>query len=244
MRVAMFALVALGGLAGCSGMKNDLQDPSSKFRAFSGHGSMQQIHGDLQGMRPDPITGMPAPAGVPYTERVFDFGLAAEMWPSEPTMLGTDVGMMFGVHMGYVSAGEVDGMAVQGAFLPLTMGLSMGTGLAVLRRPGLLIALHSSLKLEMGPDRLGKTGESWLAIYGGVRGYYDTGRLRTRVQYDFLPFWAGESRLEHRLTGLVSTHREGDFGYGIRAGLEIGQKRLPEGGLDDVSFTLGVEVER
>jgi hypothetical protein len=234
---------AVGVLAlGCAGSVNDLQDPSTKFHSASGYATLQHVSGDMLGMRADPITGQPSPAGVPYTERVIELGADTEFWPGEPTMLGTDVGMLTGLHLGYVKVGEIDGMSQPSPFLPITMGLTIGTALSVLRRPGLLVAVHSSLDLGLAPERLGDTAESPLVIYAGARAYYETPKLRTRLQYDFMPFWVGESRLEHRLTGLVSTHSTTGWAYGIRVGLEVGQKRLREGGLDDLALTIGVEV--
>lgn len=234
------ALATLGG--GCAGSVNDLQDPSTRFHAMSGYATLQHVSGHLEGMRADPITGEPAPAGVPYTERVIEVGAEGEFWPGEPTMLGTDVGMLAGIHLGYVTPGDIDGMSQPTPFLPLGMGLTLGTSLGVLRRPGLLVAVHSSMRLDYAPERLGDTAESPLVIYAGVRGYFEMTRVRTRLQYDFMPFWIGESRLEHRLTALVSSHSTTSWAYGIRAGVSIGQKRLDEGGLNDVAVTLGVEV--
>ncbi|MBA3465007.1 MAG: hypothetical protein H0T46_34045 [Deltaproteobacteria bacterium] len=230
---------------GCAGAHNDLRDPASKFSSVGANATVQHISGDLLGMRPDPITGMDSPAGVPYTQRVYDLGIEAEFWPEEPTMLGTAVGLLGGFHFGYLGGGEIDGMPASSGFLPGLVGTSFGTALQLLRRPGLLLALHSSLRLELGlAERFGDTAEAFLIVYGGVKAHYDLGPARTRLQYDFIPFWAGESRLEHRLTGLVSTRPSGGWGYGVRAALAVGQKRLKEGGLNDVAVTIGLEVQR
>jgi hypothetical protein len=239
---AMSAGVAFAVLGlGCAGSVNDLQDPSTKFHAIAGYATLQHVSGDMEGMRADPITGEPSPAGVPYTERVIELGADGEFWPGEPTMLGTAVGMLFGIHLGYVTPIDIDGMSQPTPFLPLTMGFTIGTGLSVIRRPGLLVAVHSSLQLDYTAERLGDTAEAPLVIYAGVRGYYEMTHVRTRLEYDFMPFWVGESRLEHRVSALVSTRSTG-WTFGVRAGLSVGQKRLDAGGLNDVAATIGVEM--
>jgi hypothetical protein len=242
-RALVGAWVVVGG---CAGSANDLQDPSKAYHSISAYGSMQQVSGNLAGERADPITGMPSPAAVPYTERMIDVGTEFVMYPNdEHTALGTSIGMIFGAHIGYATSGEKEtasGTMAVDRFLPLSMGITAGTGLTLVRRSGLLVALHSSMKLG-SESRLGDT-ESPFVVYAGVRGDYEHGRVRTHLGYDFLPFWAGLSRLEHRLTGLVSTRPGEETGYGLRAAFAIGQTRLTEGGLNDMSFTIGLEVQR
>lgn len=243
-RPGVLAIVAVHG---CAAGHNDLEDPGTKFQAISVYGSAQHVSGDLAGTRSDPQTGVPAPAGVPYTERLVDVGGELEMYLPESTMLGTSLGVLFGARVGYVASSEIDpaaGMPTPEAFLPLSMGLTAGTGLILLRRPGLLVALHSSLRLSFEPERLGDTGEAPIVVYAGVRAHHGTGAVRTRVGYDFMPFWGGETRLEHRFTGLISTSPAHGWGVGLRAMLGFGQNRTREGGLNDTAFTLGLEVQR
>jgi hypothetical protein len=236
-------LLLVVALVGCAESKNDLADPTKPFHAVTLYGTGEQITGHLEGTRANPVSGQPEPAGVPYKERIYDAGGTFEFWPNEPTTLGTNVGMLASLHVGYLGGGSVDGMTADAGFLPLSMGVGWGTVLQLVRREGLLLAVHSSLNLDYNAERIGHTGDSWLVVYGGLRGYYETGPLRTRVQYDFMPFWTGESRLEHRITGLVSKRPNDGRAIGVRLGVEVGQKRLAAGGLNDVAFTIGVEVQ-
>lgn len=240
----MRALVLLFVISACAGAKNDLRDPKQAFSALSVYGTAQHVSGDLEGTRADPISGMPAPAGVPYTERVYDLGTKLEFFPEETSVLGTGLGMTVAANFGYVTRVSVQDMPVPGDFLPIRMGMTAGTGLAVLRRPGLMLGLHTSIKLGIEPERLGDTAEAALVVSAGGRAYIDAGRLRTHLAYDFIPFWGGESRLEHRLSGLFSTRPDDGWAYGVRAAVAVGQKRLDAGGLNDVSVTLGLEVMR
>ena len=191
---------------------------------------------------------MPAPAGVPYTERKFDVGAEYEGIPNSGSVLGNGMGMLLGVHFGYVSAREIDpasGMATPEEFLPIGIENSTGTALPIVRRSGLLVALHTGLKLGLEPERLGDTAESLLVVvHAGARAYLDRGPARVRVIYDFLPFWSGESRLEHRVSGLLSTRPRDGWGYGVRAAFSYGQNRTREGGLNDQTLTIGLEVQR
>jgi hypothetical protein len=239
----MRPLLVLVALVGCAESKNDLADPSKPFHAVTIYGTGEQITGNLEGTRSNPVTGQPEAAGVPYKERVYDAGATFEFWPNESTTLGTRYGMLASLHFGYLGGGSVDGMVADAGFLPVSMGTGWGTVLQLVRREGLLLAAHSSLDLSMNADRIGHTGDSWLVVYAGLRGYYETGPLRTRVQYDFMPFWTGESRLEHRITGLISSRPRDGHAFGVRLGVEIGQKRLAAGGLNDMAFTVGLEVQ-
>jgi hypothetical protein len=240
------ALLAVSIASGaCAGSKNELADPASSFHAISAYGSAQHVSGHLAGTRADPITGMQAPAGVPYTERVYDLGGQFDLFPAEEkSVLGAGLGLLIGANFGYVSRISIGGdMPVPEEYLPIRMGVSAGTGIALVRRPGLMLALHTMIKMGLEPERLGDTAEAPVVLSAGGRAYVDTGPLRTRVTYDFIPFWGGESRLEHRLTGLFSTRPDDGFAYGVRAALAVGQKRLDEGGLNDVSLTIGLEVQ-
>ncbi len=237
------ALALSFAIGACAGSKNDLGDPKKAFHALSVYGTAQHISGDLLGMRADPISGMQAPAGVPYTERGYDLGSRFEFFPGETSVLGASLGMTAAVNLGYVAPQSIDGMATPDSFLPIRMGMTTGTALAVVRRPGLMLALHTGIKLGIEPERLGDTAEAALVVSAGGRAYFDAGRLRTHLGYDFVPFWGGESRLEHRVSGLFSTKpKEDGWAYGVRAAVALGQKRLEEGGLNDVSFTLGLEL--
>lgn len=234
-------------LGGCAGSVNDLKDPSKPFHSISGSVSMLRVSGNMKGMRADPITGADSPAGVSYTEHLVDVGTEFVMYPDdEKTMLGTNIGMIFGGHIGYSTSGEQETpsgppMNLE-QFLPVSMGITAGTALPVVRRSGLLVAVHTSMKLGM-ESRVGET-ESPLVVFAGVRGDFELGGLRTRLGYDFMPFWAGINRLEHRMSGVVFTRPGEGTGFGVRASLALGQRRLVEGGLNDMTFTIGLEVER
>lgn len=243
--IQLAAVLAASIVSGaCAGSKNDLSDPARSFHALSVYGTAQHVSGDLAGTRSDPITGMQAPAGVPYTERAYDFGTQFDFFPKEEkTVMGAGLGLLIGMNFGYVTPVSIDDMPVPGNFLPIRMGISTGTGIALLRRPGMLLALHTTLKLGIEPERLGDTAEAPIVLSVGGRAYMDLGPLRTRFGYDFVPFWGGESRLEHRVTGLFSTRSVDGWAYGVRAALAAGQNRLEAGGLNDVSFTIGLELQ-
>lgn len=239
----MRRLLLLVVLVGCASSKNDLADPTTPFHAITVYGTGEQITGNLEGTRANPVTHDPEPAGVPYKERIYDAGVTAEIWPDESTTLGTKYGMIATLHFGYLAGGTVDGMTADAGFMPVNMGAGWGTVLQLVRRTGFLLAVHSSLDLSYNAERIGHTGDSWLIAYAGLRSYLETGPLRTRVQYDFMPFWSGESRLEHRVTALISSRPHDGRAFGVRIGVEVGQKRLAAGGLNDTAFTVGVEVQ-
>ena len=65
------------------------------------------------------------------------------------------------------------------------------------------------------------------------------GTMWAEARYDLRPFWLGVDRLEHALGGTVG------FGsLGVRAELTLGQERRLEGGYEDYTFVVGVEVGR
>ena len=247
MRTLLVLLSIAATAAGCGGATNDLADPARAYRSIAGYGTLQNVHGDLLGTRPDPVSGQPAPAGVPYTEQLIELGGELEFIPDdEKSMLGTNLGMFFADRIGWLRSAEIEpasGMTTQDQSVPLSMSLTAGSLIPVLRRPGVLLALHSAIDFQpIMPDRLGGTGESMVVVYGGARGMFDAGPLRVRLVYDFMPFWSGENRLEHRLTGLLAKRPRGGTSYGLRAAFEVGQKRDAAGGLNDAALTLGLEV--
>jgi hypothetical protein len=118
------------------------------------------------------------------------------------------------------------------------MMMQLGTIFPIVRTPGLLVEAH--FLADYWLFRATWASDTNVGVFhGGGRARLRAGGLWLEGRYDLRPFWLGADRLEHALGASV-----GLGSFGVRAELVLGQERRLEGGYEDTTFIVGVEVGR
>lgn len=196
-------------------------------------------YGHTSGWAP-PLASGGDPVSYPFTQETIDLRVGLTWSAANRTGLGLPVDLYVGLLGGWVldEQYEMRDDELDVGTIPLRLMMQAGTSFPIVRTPRLQVEAHFMVDWwTMRPTWA--TDFMVAAFYGGGRARYHAGTTWVEARYDLRPFWLGTDRIEHALGDSI-----GLGAFGVRAELTLGQERRLEGGYEDVTFLLGVEVGR
>jgi hypothetical protein len=215
--------------------------------------SIRAYYGYSMGLRAGTRALDGALVGVPYSEQAGWLEFELERYDGRrpgaqdfPDFLGVALGLRIVARAGLLGAfdyPEPEGIETSdrpvGWLGPVRASFGGGTLAQLVRTEDFVLAAHFSTDVILG--RATWITDPTLAFYPGLRLVWQPDPVRLQLAYDFLPFWLGDDRIEHRASSAIAFHA-GPVGIGLRFQFSIGQERRAEGGYDDMLFAGALEL--